>query len=53
MRHMVMGANTRMRDQWMLCMRHALDATAEDPAFREELAQSLWRLADPMRNVKA
>lgn len=52
MRHMQVAVDARMRDQWMLCMRHALDETVEDPAFREGLYQSLWRLADHMRNVK-
>jgi hemoglobin len=52
MRHMMVAVDTRMRDQWMLCMRHALDQTVEDAAFREELYQSLWRLADHMRNVE-
>jgi truncated hemoglobin YjbI len=33
-------------------MHHALDETVEDPAFREELYQSLWRVADHMRNVE-
>lgn len=51
MRHMQVAVDTRMRDQWMLCMRHALDQTIEDAAFREELYQSLWRVADHMRNV--
>lgn len=52
MRHMQVAVDTRMRDQWMHCMRHALDETVEDPAFREELDQSLWRVADHMRNVE-
>jgi len=52
MRHMQVAVDTNMRDQWMLCMRHALDETVEDPSFREELYQSLWRVADHMRNVE-
>ncbi|MFZ5579337.1 MAG: group II truncated hemoglobin [Pseudomonadota bacterium] len=50
MRHMQVAVDTDMRDQWMHCMRHALDETVEDPSFREELYQSLWSLADQMRN---
>jgi len=50
MRHMQVAVDTSMRDQWMLCMRHALDETVTDPAFREELYQSLWGVADHMRN---
>lgn len=50
MRHMQVAVDTNMRDQWMHCMRHALDQTVEDPAFREELYQSLWNVADFMRN---
>jgi len=50
MRHMQIAVDTNMRDQWMHCMRHALDQTVEDPVFREELYQSLWSVADHMRN---
>jgi hemoglobin len=50
MRHMQMAVDTHMRDQWMHCMRHALDQTVEDPVFREELYKSLWSVADHMRN---
>ena len=50
MRHMMIAVDTSMRDQWMLCMRHALDETVQDPAFREELYHSLWSVADHMRN---
>ncbi len=50
MRHMQIALDSNMRDQWMHCMRHALDQTIEDPVFREELYQSLWHVADHMRN---
>ncbi|OYY73606.1 MAG: globin [Gammaproteobacteria bacterium 28-57-27] len=50
MRHMQIAVDSNMRDQWMHCMRHALDQTVEDPLFREELYQSLWSVADHMRN---
>ena len=50
MRHMQVAVDSKMRDQWMHCMRHALDQTVEDPVLREELYQSLWSLADHMRN---
>ena len=50
MRHMQIGVDSTMRDQWMHCMRHALDQTVADPVFREELYQSLWSVADHMRN---
>jgi len=50
MRHSYFPVDTNMRDQWMHCMRHALDQTVEDPLFREELYQSLWSMADHMRN---
>ncbi|MEW6764562.1 MAG: group II truncated hemoglobin [Pseudomonadota bacterium] len=50
MRHMQVAVDINMRDQWMHCMRHALDETVEDPAFREELYQALWSVADHMRN---
>ena len=50
MRHMQIAVDSNMRDQWMHCMRHALDQTIEDPVFREELYQSLWHVADHMRN---
>ena len=50
MRHSYFGVDINMRDQWMHCMRHALDQTVQDPEFREELYQSIWNIADHMRN---
>ena len=50
MRHSYFAVDINMRDQWMHCMRHALDQTVEDSVFREELYQSIWNIADHMRN---
>ena len=49
-RHMPFPIDESARDQWMLCMRRALDETIEDPAIREHLYGSFYRVADFMRN---
>lgn len=50
MRHAPFAIGKKEADQWMLCMRHALDQTVDDPALREELYHSLYQVADFMRN---
>ena len=38
------------RDQWMMFMTQAMREVVEDYALREELTDSLYKLADFMRN---
>ncbi len=49
-RHMPFPVNEAARDQWMLCMDQALEATVADPALRSYLSASFYRVADFMRN---
>ncbi|KAB2897949.1 MAG: group II truncated hemoglobin [Kofleriaceae bacterium] len=49
-RHLPFPIDTRVRDQWMLCMRRALAETVTDDELRAFLDQTLDRLADHMRN---
>ncbi len=50
MRHLPYAIDESARDQWMLCMRHALDEVIEDQALRDELMFALHEVADFMRN---
>ncbi len=50
MRHMHLRIGERERDDWMLCMRGALEEVLPESTLREELLQALWKLADWMRN---
>ncbi|OIO69287.1 MAG: globin [Zetaproteobacteria bacterium CG1_02_53_45] len=50
MRHMPFSIGESERDQWMLCMKHALDDVIEDQNLRDELYASLYGVADFMRN---
>ena len=56
-RHLPFTIDERGRDQWMLCMRHALTEVDDGlpqrlPAeIREKLDAALFQLADHMRNV--
>ena len=49
-RHMPFAIDESARDQWMLCMKYALDETVEDQALRDELMQAFYGVADFMRN---
>lgn len=49
-RHMGFPIDSSARDQWMLCMRLALDEVVTDTALREHLYNALLKLADHMRN---
>lgn len=49
-RHLPFVIGLRERDQWMLCMSQALQEQVADPDLREELAQTLFQVADFMRN---
>ena len=50
MRHMPFAINESARDQWMLCMKHALDEIVEDQTLRNELMAAFYGVADFMRN---
>jgi hemoglobin len=50
MRHMPFAIGREERDQWMLCMRRALDDMQLDAGLRNHLEQAFWRTADHMRN---
>lgn len=49
-RHMPFSIGAAERDQWLLCMRGALDATIENEAIRNDIFEAMSRLADHMRN---
>jgi len=49
-RHLPFAIDESARDQWMLCMKHALDEVVEDQPLRDELMFALHGVADFMRN---
>ncbi len=49
-RHLPFSIGIEERDQWMLCMRKALDEMDLEPAFRERLENAFLSTADHMRN---
>lgn len=49
-RHMPFSIGTRERDEWMLCMRNALEEQVADGALRASLLSALSSLANHMRN---
>lgn len=49
-RHMPFPVDTRVRDQWLMCMRQSLAENVTDPAMRDKLYQQMADLADFMRN---
>ena len=49
-RHLPFSIGIRERDQWMHCMRKALDDMDLDKAFRERLENAFISTADHMRN---
>lgn len=49
-RHLPFSIGITERDQWMLCMRQALDETDIDAALRTKLVDALQALANHMRN---
>ncbi len=50
MRHFPFAIGDTERDQWMLCMRQALDDVVEDADLRKELADAFEKVAHHMRN---
>lgn len=49
-RHLPFAINREARDQWLLCMAHALEETVADKPLRDALYAALADLADHMRN---
>ncbi len=50
-RHLPFAIGIAERDQWMDCMRQAMQECALDPALRERLDASFMNTADWMRNT--
>jgi len=50
MRHMPFAIDESARDQWMLCMKNALDEVVKDESLNDEIYQALYGIADFMRN---
>ena len=50
MRHMPFAIDESARDQWMHCMKLALDETVDDEKLRDELMAAFYGVADFMRN---
>ena len=49
-RHLPFPIGESERDQWLYCMRKALDDVIEDAGLREELFNAFVKVADHMRN---
>lgn len=49
-RHMPFAIDESMRDQWLLCMKSAIDKEIAEPQHREAIYQAISQLADHMRN---
>ncbi|MGB0713051.1 MAG: group II truncated hemoglobin [Gammaproteobacteria bacterium] len=49
-RHLPFSIGSQERDEWMLCMRRALDDMALEEAFRAQLEAAFASTADFMRN---
>jgi hemoglobin len=52
-RHLPFPIGDAERDQWMHCMRLALEEVVEDDRLRNELYQAFVKVADHMRNQAA
>lgn len=49
-RHLPFAIGDAERDQWMACMRQALEETVADHKLRQELGAAFQKVADHMRN---
>jgi hemoglobin len=49
-RHLPFPIGDSERDQWMMCMKQALQEVVADEQLRNELTASLIKVADHMRN---
>ena len=52
-RHFPFAIGESERNQWLRCMRQALDEVVTEAALREELFSAFAKLADHMRNQSA
>ena len=52
-RHLPFAISKAERDQWMTCVRQALEDTEIDERLRKELTTQLFQTADFMRNTDA
>lgn len=51
MRHMPFPIGEKERDQWMLCMRKALEDSEIDPSVKARLDGQFLHIADFMKNI--
>ncbi len=49
-RHMPFAIGDSERDQWLMCMRQAMEDVGLDPQLRKELEAAFYKTADFMRN---
>lgn len=49
-RHLPFSIGTEERDQWLMCMRQALEEEVADERLRRELLVAFARVGDHMRN---
>ena len=49
-RHMPFAIGESERDQWMLCMKQAMEDVQLDPTLRQQLEAAFFKTADFMRN---
>jgi hemoglobin len=49
-RHFPFAIGDSERDQWMRCMKQALEEVVEEPQLRAELVAAFAKVADHMRN---
>jgi len=49
-RHMNFAIDDNMRDQWLRCMKIALEKSVKKPEHRQVIYQAIAQLADHMRN---
>lgn len=50
-RHLPFSIGSRERDQWLLCMRTAMDEVVADSDLRNRLYANLVKIAEHMRNA--
>lgn len=50
MRHAPYAIGATERDEWMLCMRQALDEQVDDPVLRQKVEQAFSGMADHLVN---
>lgn len=49
-RHLPFAIGDAERDQWLMCMKQALEEVVESPELRRELFAAFTKVADHMRN---